>query len=169
MGTLQLAGMKLNFLNIAVIPLIMGLGMDNGIHILQRYYEGGRRDLESAVEQSGRAIVVTSLATILAFGTLSFASFPGIREIGIVAMMGSKAASTSGTAMLCWTSRGISSSPSVQMATTGPPRACTCSMFDMILGRSACFVATATVGNDGSMSAMGPCFISPAAYPSAWM
>jgi len=88
LGTMQLLGMKLNYLNVIVIPLILGLGIDNGVHILQRYYEGGRRDLESAVEQSGRAVVVTSLATILAFATISFANFQGVREIGIVAMMG---------------------------------------------------------------------------------
>jgi len=88
LGTMQLLGIPLNFLNILVIPLLLGLGIDDGVHILQRYYEGGRRDLESAVEQSGRAIVVTSLTTMLAFATISFASFPGVRQIGIVAVIG---------------------------------------------------------------------------------
>jgi hypothetical protein len=88
LGTMQLLGIPLNFLNIIVIPLLLGLGIDNGVQILQRYYEGGRRDLESAVEQSGRAIVVTSLTAMLAFGTISFASFPGVRQIGIVAILG---------------------------------------------------------------------------------
>jgi len=88
LGTMQLLGMTLNFLNIVVIPLLLGLGIDDGVHILQRYYEGGRRDLQSAVEQSGRAIVLTSLATMLAFGTISFASFRGVREIGIMAVLG---------------------------------------------------------------------------------
>jgi predicted RND superfamily exporter protein len=85
---MQMLGMELNFLNVLAIPLILGLGIHDGVHILQRYYEGGRRDLESAVEQSGRAIVVTSLTTMLAFGTLSFANFRGIREIGLVAILG---------------------------------------------------------------------------------
>jgi hypothetical protein len=88
LGTMQMLGMELNFLNVLAIPLILGLGIHDGVHILQRYYEGGRRDLESAVEQSGRAIVVTSLTTMLAFGTLSFANFRGIREIGLVAILG---------------------------------------------------------------------------------
>ena len=88
LGTMQLLGINLTFLNIIVIPLLLGLGIDDGVHILERYYEGGRHDLESAVEQSGRAIVVTSLTTMLAFGTMSLASFPGVREIGIVAVFG---------------------------------------------------------------------------------
>jgi len=88
LGVMQLVGMDLNFLNIIVIPLILGLGIDDGIHILQRYYEGGRRDVESAVEKTGRAVVVTSLTTMLAFGTLSFATFRGVREIGTVAVIG---------------------------------------------------------------------------------
>jgi predicted exporter len=88
LGTLQLLGIQLNFLNVIVIPLIVGLGIDDGVHILQRFYEGGRRDLESAVEQSGRAVVVTSLTTMIAFGTLSFTTFQGVREIGLVVIMG---------------------------------------------------------------------------------
>jgi len=88
LGAMQLLGIHLNFLNIIVIPLLIGLGIDDGVHILQRYYEGGRCDVESAVEQSGRAIVVTSLTTMLAFGAISLASFPGVREIGIVAVIG---------------------------------------------------------------------------------
>ncbi len=88
LGTMQMVGMTLNFLNVLVIPLIIGLGIDNGVHILQRYYEGGRRDVEAAVEQSGRAVLITSLANILAFGTMWFASFQGMREIGLVAILG---------------------------------------------------------------------------------
>lgn len=88
LGTMQLLGMHLDLLNILVIPMILGLGINSAIHVFQRYYEDGQRDLESAVEQSGRAIMVTSLATLVAFGTMSLATFRAIREVGIVAMMG---------------------------------------------------------------------------------
>jgi predicted RND superfamily exporter protein len=88
LGTMRLLGIDLNFLNISVIPLILGLGIDDGLHILQRYYEGGRRDLSSAIEKTGRAVVLTSMTTMLAFGTLTFATFRGVRSIGIVAVLG---------------------------------------------------------------------------------
>lgn len=88
LGAMRLLGIDLTFLNVAVIPLILGLGIDDGVHILQRYYEGGRRDIVAAVSKTGRAVVLTSFTTMLAFGTLSFATFPGIREIGTVAVMG---------------------------------------------------------------------------------
>lgn len=88
LGTMQLLGMQVNFLNLIVIPLILSLGIDDGVHILQRYYEGGRHDLERSVEETGRAVVITSLTTMLAFGTLLFATFRGVREIGLVAIMG---------------------------------------------------------------------------------
>jgi hypothetical protein len=88
LGAMSLFGMPLNFLSALVIPLIVGLGIDDGIHILQRYYESARSNIEDAVEQTGRAVAFTSLTTILAFSTFFFASFRGIREIGIVAVMG---------------------------------------------------------------------------------
>jgi len=83
LGTMQILGMQLNFLNAIVIPLILGLGIDDGIHILQRYYEGGRHDIESAVESTGRAVVFTSLTTMLTFGTLFFATFRGRHGRGV--------------------------------------------------------------------------------------
>ena len=56
----------------------------------------------------------------------------------------------------------MSSSPSVAMATTMAPRAFASCRFDTSLSYTGLFVATAMTGKPSSMSAMGPCFISPA-------
>ena len=50
-----------------------------------------------------------------------------------------------------------------------PLRAFTSWMFDTILSKTESCGAMNTTGIFSSMSAIGPCFISAAGYPSAWM
>jgi predicted RND superfamily exporter protein len=88
LGTMHLLGIQLNFINIVIIPMIIGIGVDNGIHILQRYYAEDERDLNIVVKSTGRAIVITSLTTILGFGSLALASYRGIQEMGLLAILG---------------------------------------------------------------------------------
>jgi len=96
LGVMKLAGLRLDFLNAIVLPMIIGLGIDDGIHILQRYREdrttrgdGGKEDdVEAAVRHSGRAVVITSLTTMIGFGALSLAHFRGLREMGILVILG---------------------------------------------------------------------------------
>ena len=78
-----LIDMPFNQANIIVLPLIMGLGVDNGIHVLMRY----RKDssLESLLKSSTpRAIVLSTLTTIGAFGALSVSVHAGTASMGIL-------------------------------------------------------------------------------------
>ena len=59
--------------------------------------------------------------------------------------------------------------PSVAMAMTCAPRARTSCMFETTFSSTGESVATVTTGVDSSSSAIGPCFISPAAYASVGM
>ncbi len=68
--------------------MIVGIGVDSAIHLLGRFYENERHNMRLAIERTGRAIVVTGLTTIFGFGSLSIASFRGIREIGFLAIVG---------------------------------------------------------------------------------
>ncbi|MBN1899853.1 MMPL family transporter [Candidatus Sumerlaeota bacterium] len=92
LGTVHILGIDLNFLNVVVIPMIIGVGVDNGIHLMQRYYENGEnpksQDLKNSVVMTGRALVMTSLTTIIGFGSLAFADFQGIREMGLLSIFG---------------------------------------------------------------------------------
>ena len=63
----------------------------------------------------------------------------------------------------------MSSLPSVVIAMTWAPRVCTSCMFETIFSITGESVATQTTGVASSSSAMGPCFISPAAYASVEM
>lgn len=88
LGTMRLLGIELNLLNAIVLPMIIGLGIDDGIHILQRYFESEDGDVEGAVRHSGRAVTITSLTTIAGFGALSLAHFQGLREMGLLTILG---------------------------------------------------------------------------------
>lgn len=78
-----LIDMPFNQANIIVLPLIMGLGVDNGIHVLMRYRKDG--SLESLLKSSTpRAIVLSTLTTIGAFGALSVSVHAGTASMGIL-------------------------------------------------------------------------------------
>jgi len=81
-----------NFINITISPLLIGIGVDNGIHILHRYAEERAIASEGAIERGGRmtavAVIVTSLTTMLVFGSLLLARTPGLRLLGTSALLG---------------------------------------------------------------------------------
>ena len=68
--------------------MIVGIGVDDGIHLIQRLREKERGSLQYAIERTGRAVVITSFTTGLAFGSLSLASFRGISEMGLISILG---------------------------------------------------------------------------------
>ena len=93
----MLAGMRLldinfNFLSITISPLLIGIGVDNGIHILHRTMEERMLRPEGAIERSlgstAVAVIVTSLTTMLVFGSLLAARTPGLRMLGTSALLG---------------------------------------------------------------------------------
>lgn len=88
LGVIHLTGMELHYLNIISLPMIVGIGVDSGIHLLQRFFEHEKRDLYSTVTRTGRAVIITGMTTIFGFGSLALANFRGIRELGLFAIIG---------------------------------------------------------------------------------
>jgi len=92
----MLAGMKLlgiafNFTNIVISPLLIGIGVDSAIHILHRIEEERHRGGDAAVWGAAATavpVISTSLTTMLVFGTLIAARTPGLRFLGISALLG---------------------------------------------------------------------------------
>jgi len=80
-----------NVLSIAVIPMVLGIGIDFGIQILGRYEEelGLGRTVNEAVtaalQHTGVAIITGGSTTAAAFFTLCFNDFVGLAELGIIA------------------------------------------------------------------------------------
>ena len=97
-GLLLLMRHRFSFMSITAIPLIIGIGIDNGIHLVQRYLaarplEG--RDLENdshgilaIAKASGAALIQSNLTTIIGFGALMASSFTPLAEMGLVTSLG---------------------------------------------------------------------------------
>ncbi|MFP6641326.1 MAG: MMPL family transporter, partial [Myxococcota bacterium] len=65
-----LLDLPFNLTNVVVIPLVMGLGVDNGIHVYMRYKEG--ESLDGMMDSSTpRAVLISALTTLAAFGSLA--------------------------------------------------------------------------------------------------
>jgi predicted RND superfamily exporter protein len=88
LGFMGIFGISLNFANVVVAPMVIGIGIDDNIHIYHRYREGGKGKILNAVRFSGRAVIMTTVTTILGFGSLTFARYGGLSSIGFVAVVG---------------------------------------------------------------------------------
>jgi len=72
---MQLIGIPLSIFTVLIIPLVMGIGVDDGIHLTHRWlFENPSRvGAINAVVYSGRAVMLTSLTTMAGFGSLMLA------------------------------------------------------------------------------------------------
>ena len=72
-----------NMSNVVVIPLVLGLGVDNGIHVFMRFRHD-RSLAEMMRSSTPRAVLLSALTTLAAFGSLSISHHRGIRSMGIL-------------------------------------------------------------------------------------
>ncbi len=73
----------INMASILVLPLIFGLGVDNGIHVVDRYL--GEGDVDHLLHSSTpRAVLLSTLTTMGAFGALSLSPHQGTASIGLL-------------------------------------------------------------------------------------
>jgi hopanoid biosynthesis associated RND transporter like protein HpnN len=91
-GTLWLAGLMgwfgipINLANIMTLPLVIGIGVTNGVHILNRFAE--ERTPGILARSTGKAVLVSGLTAIAGFGSLILAKHRGIYSLGCVMAIG---------------------------------------------------------------------------------
>jgi hypothetical protein len=100
LGGMGLLGLPFNYANFIMLPVIVGLGIDDGIHLVGRWSREPQTPLRETAAEIGRAIVLTSLTTMIGFGSLAVSSYPGIRSIGYVAIIGITACMLASLALL---------------------------------------------------------------------
>ena len=88
LGFMGLLGMDLNFMNVVVFTMVLGVGVDYGVHILFRGIEGGEERLQTGLSHVGKGVVLAALTTLMGFGSLVLSGYPGLRSMGAVALMG---------------------------------------------------------------------------------
>lgn len=85
-AAMGVANLSFNFFNLTVLPLIFGLGIDDGVHFMQTFRETG--STRAAFHRTGGPIFYTTLTTCLGFGSLMAVSFKGVFYMGLFVTMG---------------------------------------------------------------------------------
>lgn len=87
LGLMALLGLELNFMNIFVGLMILGCGTDYAVYIQHRYIEDPAHFAQAARE-TGKAVVMASLTTIVGYGSFALSHYPGLRSIGYASFFG---------------------------------------------------------------------------------
>ena len=82
LGIMAVAGIKFDFINIIAIPLLIGIGIDDGVHFTNTYCKSDHINMSEGMFQTGRAVVLTSLTTLVGFGSIALSHYPGLRSMG---------------------------------------------------------------------------------------
>lgn len=86
-GTMALLGMKLNFLNFIAFPITFGNGADYGVNVMRRYASEDALSnddrVRTAVGETGGAVVLCSLTTIIGYLTLFTSANLALNSFGM--------------------------------------------------------------------------------------
>src|SRR6185295_18200253 len=97
-GLMGVAGVPFNPANIMTLPLVVGIGVTNGIHILNRFAEEQNPGI--LAKSTGKAVFVSGLTTIAGFGSLILGKHQGIQSLGYVMSVGVAACMIAGLTFL---------------------------------------------------------------------
>ena len=98
LGLMGKAGVPFNPANIMTLPLVIGIGVTNGIHILNRVAEEHKPSILG--RSTGKAVLVSGLTAITGFGSLMLGKHQGIESLGLVMSVGIAACMIAGLTFL---------------------------------------------------------------------
>jgi uncharacterized protein len=87
-GGMWLAGISFNSANIIVLPLILGVGIDSAIYIINRYRQGNETPAQVATRSAGIGVFLNALTILFSFGALMVAHHQGVFSIGAIMSLG---------------------------------------------------------------------------------
>lgn len=99
-GLLRLLQIDFNLVSLSMLPLVIGMGIDNGIHVVHRFVEHDGGDLEEVIHHTGRGLVMTAITTVAGFAALFFANNPGLRAAAWLVCLGITAAFVTSVTLL---------------------------------------------------------------------
>jgi predicted RND superfamily exporter protein len=88
MASTALTGTPINFANIIALPLLLGLGVDNGIHMLEKLRHSVNEEQNIYQSSTARGIFYGALTTISSFAGLAFSPHQGVASMGLVITIG---------------------------------------------------------------------------------
>ncbi|MCB1199121.1 MAG: MMPL family transporter [Leptospiraceae bacterium] len=79
---------KFNYINSLAIPLLLGVGIDNGFHLFRRLRENGMQNVHKVMSETGNAVLLSNLTTVVGFGSLTLSAHNGLASLGFMAALG---------------------------------------------------------------------------------
>jgi len=80
-------GRRLDLFSLAVVPVLVGIGVDDGLHVLHLARQRGA-GLQRAAQEAGRGVVLTNATTCAGFASLAVSQVPGLRNGGLLICAG---------------------------------------------------------------------------------
>lgn len=90
-GGMVVCGIPMNFVNIFVTTMIIGIGTDYGIYVMHRHQEERREQAAAdggGLRETGKAVAAAAVSTIVGFGSIVFSHYPALQSTGKVAVLG---------------------------------------------------------------------------------
>jgi len=88
MASTVLTNTPINFANIIALPLLLGLGVDNGIHMVEKLHHSLSEEQNIYQSSTARAMFYGALTTASSFAGLAFSPHQGIASMGLIITMG---------------------------------------------------------------------------------
>jgi len=93
-GTMVLLGISFNMMMVAIVPLLMGLGVDYSVHLFHNYrseLKSGKKPgsaIIASIKDVGTAMFLATITTVIAFLSFLTASVPPLRDFGLLCALG---------------------------------------------------------------------------------
>ena len=87
LGFMAVLNIEFNFMNIFVGLMLVGTATDYAVYMLQRYDESPAEFPENALE-TGRAVTLAAMMSIVGFASFAMSHYPGVRSIGLASVVG---------------------------------------------------------------------------------
>jgi predicted RND superfamily exporter protein len=88
MASTVISNTPINFANIIALPLLLGLGVDNGIHMVEKLHHSLSEEQNIYQSSTARAMFYGALTTVSSFAGLAFSPHQGIASMGLIITMG---------------------------------------------------------------------------------
>jgi len=83
-----LLGTSFHYANVITLPLLLGISVDNGVHIVHRARHALPSSRDLLASSTGRAVVFSALTTVVSFGNLAFSPHVGTASMGLLLTIG---------------------------------------------------------------------------------
>jgi predicted RND superfamily exporter protein len=87
LGFMAMADLEFNFMNVFVGLMLVGTATDYAVYMLQRYDESPD-DFHENSQETGRAVTLAALMSVVGFASFALSSYPGVRSIGLASVVG---------------------------------------------------------------------------------